>query len=647
MFKLHLDKDPGHLWKRYSIALVIVLAFLSASHLIEVQAISKAKQDAAVINLSGTQRVLSQRIVLYAKDYALDGDQEAVEALTDTLNEFESTHINLMADAAKEASLGSLYLSRTPSTDEVVRNFISIARAIPESEYPLALLDELKIKGSGEVLDRLDEAVVAFETRVQSQAQWAQQLQQITLFLAVVVVLLEALFIFLPAHRLVQKTLVDLRANAETDPLTRLRNRAGFDRDIETAMSARPEKDSALTLILFDLDDFKGINDRHGHMTGDAVLKRIGYRVSRLRNILSAGRVGGDEFAILVDTDQWNADAKLADIASDITKARDIIYRPINYQGRVIHVSGSVGVSRYPVDADSLADLRRNASASLRDAKNSGRGSLSVYNKRIDEAVLRRRTIQSALLSREYQKGLSVHYQPIVETETLNIKSVEALARWHHETLGWVNPMEFLTIARECGLGQEIETALRSMALHEMGPALRQGWIESISLNVSPVELGADEFAENLLKQIAEYNVPFHQVWVEITESERMSSMAMAHKNLQTLCLAGVRIALDDYGIGYSNIHRLAKLPIHRVKVDKSIIAHVGDDQKYAGVFSSSVQLARALGAEVVAEGVETQDQLSEVERYGCKFVQGYFYYKPMPAEACMEILSARGASVA
>ncbi|MFN3212175.1 MAG: putative bifunctional diguanylate cyclase/phosphodiesterase [Henriciella sp.] len=647
MFKLHLDKDPGQLWKRYSIALVIVLAFLSASHFIEVQAIAKAKQDAAVINLSATQRVLSQRIVLYAEDYALGGNQDAVEALTNTVNEFETTHISLMDDAAKEASLGSLYLSRTPSTDEVVRNFISIARAIPDSAYPRALLDELKTKGSGEVLERLDEAVIAFETRVQSQAQWAQQLQQITLFLAVVVVLLEALFIFLPAHRLVQKTLVELRANAETDALTRLRNRAGFDRDIETAMSDRPQKDSALTLILFDLDDFKGINDRHGHMTGDAVLKRIGHRVSHLRNILSAGRVGGDEFAILVDSAQWNADAKLADIAADITEARDMIYRPINYQGRVIHVSGSVGVSRYPVDAGSLADLRRNASASLRDAKNSGRGSLSVYNKRIDEAVLRRRTIQSALLSREYQAGLSVHFQPIVETETLNIKSVEALARWHHETLGWVNPMEFLTIARECGLGQEIETALRSIALHEMGPALRQGWIESISLNVSPVELGADEFAENLLKQIAEYNIPFHQIWVEITESERMSSMAMAHKNLQTLCLAGVRIALDDYGIGYSNIHRLAKLPIHRVKVDKSIIAHVGDDKKYAGVFSSSVQLARALGAEVVAEGVETQDQLAEVERYGCKYVQGYYHYKPMPAETCLEILSARDASVA
>lgn len=626
---------------------MIILAFLFSSHMIESNALEKAERDAQVIDLSGKQRMLSLQIILRAQDYVFYSHPATVDMLNETIDEFESAHFKLMEDAAKEASLGHLYLSRTPSTDELVLNYISIARAIPTSEYPHALFAELKVKGSGEVLERLDEAVAAFEARVQSQAEWTQQLQQLTLFLIAAVILLEGWLIFLPAHRMVEKTLTDLRANAETDALTRLRNRAGFDSDIETAMRERADDDSALTLVLFDLDDFKGINDRHGHMTGDAVLKRIGHRVSRLKNVLSAGRVGGDEFAILVNYEQWNAEAKLADIAADISQARDLIYRPINYQGRVIHVSGSVGVSRFPVDAETLADLRRNASASLLDAKRSGRGSLSVYNKRIDQAVLRRRTIQSSLLSREYQKTLAAHFQPIVESQTQQIKSVEVLARWHHETLGPVNPMEFLTIGRECGLGQEIEYQLRAMALEEMGPALRQGWIESISLNVSPVDLAAGGFAEGLLQQIAEHNVPYHQIWVEITETERLSSMAVAHQNLQTLCLAGVRIALDDYGVGYSNIHRLAKLPIHRVKIDKSIVEHVGDNKKYAGVFSSSVQLARALGAEVVAEGVETKDQLTEIQRYGCKYVQGYYYYKPMPAADCLEVISGQVSSVA
>lgn len=647
MFSLRLNKDPGNLWKRYGIALVIILAFLLSSHMIESNALAKAERDAQVIDTSGKQRMLSLQIILRAQDYVSYSHPAVAEKLYDTIDEFEQSHFKLMEDAAQEASLGHLYLSRTPSTHEMVQNYIAIAREIPTNDYPHAVFAELREKGSGEVLERLDEAAMAFERRVQRQAQWAQQLQHLTLLIAAAVILLEAWLIFFPAHLLVDKTLKDLRSNAETDALTRLRNRAGFDLDIEAAMQAREEEDSALTLILFDLDDFKGINDRHGHMTGDAVLRRIGHRVARLKNILSAGRVGGDEFAILVDNKQWNADAHLADIAADITTARDIIYRPINYQGRVIQVSGSVGVSRYPVDAENLADLRRNASASLLDAKRSGRGSLSVYNNRIDEAVLRRRTIQSSLLSRQYQNTLAVHFQPIVQPEGQVIKSVEVLARWHHETLGPVNPMEFLSIGRECGLGQEIEYQIRSMALDQMGPALRQGWIESVSLNVSPVDLAASDFADALLKQIAEYNIPFSQVWVEITETERLSSMAIAHQNLQTLCLAGVRIALDDYGVGYSNIHRLAKLPIHRVKVDKSIVEHVGDNKKYAGVFRSSVQLARALGAEVVAEGVETQEQLTEIQRFGCKYVQGYFYYKPMPAAECLEIIRGQVSSVA
>ena len=189
--------------------------------------------------------------------------------------------------------------------------------------------------------------------------------------------------------------------------------------------------------------------------------------------------------------------------------------------------------------------------------------------------------------------------------------------------------------------------SVRAMALEQMGPALARGWIESLSLNVSPVDLAAAGFTEGLLKQISEHGVPFEKVWVEITETEKLSSMDIALQNLQALCEAGVRIALDDYGVGYSNIHRRAKLPIHRVKVDKSIIAHVGDNQKYAGVFSSSVLLARALGAEVVAEGVETQDQLTEVERYGCRYVQGFFYYTPMPAGTCLDIISGQVSSVA
>ena len=643
----HLSQDPGHLWKRYGIALSIILAFLLASHLIESHAIQKAKQDAETINVSGKQRVLSQQIILYAQSYVADGDGTSADQLDQALIEFEAVHSMLMADAAKAASLGHLYLSRTPSTDEIIRNYISIAGQIPDAPYPQALLDELVAKGSGEVLDRLDEAVAAFEARAQSQAQWAQTLQQITLIVAAIVVLLEALFIFLPAHRAVNEAIEDLRETAETDPLTRLRNRAGFDKDILAAINSRDDEDSALSLILFDLDDFKGINDRYGHITGDAVLRRVGYRVSRLPNILSAARVGGDEFAILVDSNHWDLTDTLSRIANDIQNAKDFLYHPINYKGRVINVSGTVGVSRYPIDAQDLGELRRNASASLLDAKKRGRGSVTVYNDRIDDTVRRRRLIQSELMSREYEKGLSVVFQPIVEPGSRKIKSVEALARWTHDKLGAVNPMEFLSIARDSGIGQEVDATIRSIALDQIAPALSHGLIESVSLNISPLDLATEGFADTLMQQIQEFGIRLDQVWIEVTESERLTSMVLARENLEALNQGGIRVALDDYGVGYSNIQRLAELPIERLKIDKSIVEHIEENPKYAGVFRSSVQLARALGAQVVAEGVETPGQLVKVERFGCKLVQGYLYFKPMPIAECMDLFGRRLSSVA
>ena len=647
MFDLRPNQDPKALWKRYGFALFIILAFLTASHVIESQAIDKAKQHAAVINMSGEQRVLSQTIILQAQTVVETYDEVAIGNLSATVDRFEQAHQTLMADAARETSLGRLYLSRTPSTDEIVSNYIALARAIPTTPYPGALLDELKTKGSGEVLDRLDEAVSAFEERVQRQAVWASRLQEITLLIATLVVIFEALFIFLPAHNMVLRTLRELRNAAETDSLTKLRNRAGFDKDILAAMEDKDGQPSPVTLILFDLDDFKGINDRYGHITGDAVLKRVGHRVARLQSVVSAARVGGDEFAVLVAGTQWTQDATKSQIETDVRAAMDVVYRPINYQGRVINVSGSVGLSRFPKDADNLADLRRNASTSLLDAKRKGRGGLTVYNERINGDVRRRRTILSALISRDYEQDLAVVFQPIVEPRTGKIKSVEALARWPHPELGSLNPIEFLTIARECGLGEEIERRLRAMALSYMSPALRQGHIETLSLNVSPVDLAASGFADSMMEQITRFAVRPEQVWVEVTESERLASLAIATENLNLLSEAGFKIALDDYGVGYSNIQRLAELPIQRVKIDKSIVQNINNNPKYAGVFRSSAQLAKALGAEAVAEGVETEDQLEAIERFGCKLVQGYYFYRPMSADACFEVFEGRKASAA
>lgn len=634
-----MSQDAGKLWKRYGIALFLILAIITVSHLIESHAIQKAETDAEIISLSAKQSMLSQQIVLFAQAYVDDGDLEASQNLSNALDEFERAHMTLMADAAREASLGSLYLARTPSSDEIVLDYISIARALPETPYPDALLNELKLKGTGIVLERLDEAVTAFEEKATQQAQWVHTLQEITLLVAALVIMLEALFIFLPAHRTVRQGFSRLRKMAETDSLTQLRNRAGFDRDLTAAQISDDGEARSLSMVLLDLDDFKGINDRYGHQTGDAVLEAIGQRIARLPNLISSARVGGDEFAILVDNATWMASESIQDLKADVRQAMGFVYRPVEYNGLVIHVSGSVGMSQYPKDADSLGDLRRNASASLIDAKRSGRGALSIYDTRIDDLVRRRRIIQSALLSGEYENDLTVCFQPIVELSSQKIKSVEVLARWHHPQLGNLNPEMFLSIARECGLGNDVETRVRSLALAQMAPSLNAGLVDSISINISPVDLATHGCAEALLEQFAAFEVKTSQIWIEVTEAERLSSRTIVKDNLEALNQAGVRIALDDYGVGYSNIQRLAELPIQRIKIDKSIVANIGKDRKYTGVVRSSIQLAWALGADIVAEGVETIEQLRHTKNLGCNLIQGYLFFKPLPASECISHL--------
>lgn len=224
---------------------------------------------------------------------------------------------------------------------------------------------------------------------------------------------------------------------------------------------------------------------------------------------------------------------------------------------------------------------------------------------------------------------------------------MEALARWFHPELGHLNPELFLSIARECGLGDEVDRFLRALALQQMSVPLDEGRVGSISLNVSPVDLATRGFANSMLEQFSSFKVRPSQVWVEVTETERLTSRATVRENLETLNRSGVRIALDDYGVGYSNVRRLAELPIQRIKVDKSIVTNVKRDPKFAGVFRSSVQLATALGADVVAEGVETRGQLEEVRRRGCNLVQGFFFFKPMIASDCIKRLENACAAAA
>lgn len=444
-------------------------------------------------------------------------------------------------------------------------------------------------------------------------------------------------------HRL----LAEVRVLAETDPLTRLLNRAGFETVIHREIESAKATQRVLGLILFDLDDFKGVNDRHGHSVGDAVLLRVARRLQQLPGILSAARMGGDEFAALIDGDRWSDATSPADIQADIQMGMKRLYRSVRTKSLLINVSGSAGLSRLGIDSFDLGELQRNASASLQKAKRSGRGLAVIYNSEIDAVLKRRRVIEAEILSGDYANQLSIAIQPIVDVASGRVISVEALARWRHETLGALNPEEFLSIIRDSGLGAATDKLLRSKALRRIAPFLRSGDLPSVSFNCSPIDLAEKNFADDIIQQISRFQISPRQVWIEITEDEQLTKTALARENIKKMHAAGIRLALDDYGIGYSNIQRLAELPIERIKIDKSIVSKIRTDKRFTGVLESSLLLAKALGAELVLEGVETDAQRSTIESLGCTLMQGFLFSKPVPASELDHLLMQRFKNVA
>lgn len=444
-----------------------------------------------------------------------------------------------------------------------------------------------------------------------------------------------------------QLLLAELHNLAHTDPVTGLKNRFGLDADLAAALATADTQNSPLALILFDLDHFKGINDRFGHDAGDAVLKVVGKRLSHLPAILSIARIGGDEFAVVVDASYWSDFDDLEAVSRDTEEAMRYVYRRVNHMGRDLHIGGSAGMSRYPVDASTKTEMIHHADAALLDAKRNGRGRLVIYNSRIDERMRRNRQLEKALPVFERSGELEVVFQPIVEMKDGQMAGAEVLARWRHNSLGPVSPIEFLSVARESGFGAAIEEEIRATAFQQAASLLSSGQLCSLSLNTSPLDVSTRGFAERWLQQMENYRIDPSQIWLEVTESDRVEDIGLARKNLEELHAHGVRVALDDYGAGYSNIRTLLDLPIDRLKVDRSIVKDLCEQSQLQSVLVSIVQLARAIGAEVVAEGVETEGQLALVRAAGCGFVQGHYFARALSKQDLLTLLQRKAASAA
>ena len=411
---------------------------------------------------------------------------------------------------------------------------------------------------------------------------------------------------------------------AQTDSLTGLVNRGAFTSELCERLDAAKASGGSVALFVIDLDRFKHLNDTLGHHAGDLFLAEVGLRlqVDAEPGELVA-RLGGDEFALISNT---------ADVAARARRLVAKLAQPHTIYGRVVTPGGSVGAAVYPKDAADAGELQRFADMALYRVKTQGGGRWSACDDDLRAESDRRLNLEEELRRAIPAGEIEPWFQPVIDTTNGRVIGVEVLARWRHPTQGLLSPAAFVPMAEELGLIGRVDEAVFAAGCAIAAPWVAEGLIEGVAFNVSPRDLLDPAFSRKLIKRLEGTALPPTALTVEITETFLVQDLALSRRHIERLAAKGVRIALDDFGIGYSNLRALMHLPIQTVKLDRSLICDVARDGRVAKLVTSMLHAARALGVRIVAEGVEDEAQAIFLRAAGCDRMQGYWFAMPMPA---------------
>ncbi len=426
------------------------------------------------------------------------------------------------------------------------------------------------------------------------------------------------------------------------DPLTNLPNRALFlDRLRHALRRATRRKDYAFAVLFLDVDRFKVINDSLGHMAGDRLLVMVARRLEiSLRPGDSVARLGGDEFTVLLDDIKDISDATT--VAERIQKE---LSAPFDIGGQEIFTSSSIGIACSTTGYQRPEDVLRDADTAMYRAKAHGRARHALFDTAMHAHVLRQLQIEAELRRAVERDEMFVQYQPIVALDSGAISSVEALARWRSSERGLVEPSEFIPVAEETGLIQPLGRWVLREACREAnrwrskagGPGC------GLSVNLSSKQLSQPDLANVIAEVLADTGLPAELLQLEITESAILEHPEAAATTLKRLKQIGVRLSIDDFGTGYSSLSYLQRFPIDALKIDRSFVQHLGVERAIDGddarIVRAIVMIGRNLGKQVIAEGVETANQLQLLRDVGCDFAQGYFFSKPIDGPACQHLL--------
>jgi len=430
---------------------------------------------------------------------------------------------------------------------------------------------------------------------------------------------------------------------ATHDGLTALPNRVMFSQLLNSAIQSARRYERKFAVLFVDLDRFKLINDTLGHGAGDQLLQEVAMRFTEcLRESDIVARLGGDEFVVLVQ--EVSETEQVATVARKILSAA---IKPVVIAGQECRVTASVGISMYPADAKDEQSLMKNADIAMYFAKEEGKNSFQFYSENIKTQSLERLTLETSLRRALERNEFFLHYQAKLDFKTNQITGVEALLRWQHPDLGLVSPMQFIPIAEETGLIVPIGRWVLQTACAQNVSWQREGLPNvCMAVNLSARQFADEDFLKDISAALEHSGMKPELLELELTESMVMQSPERATKLLAAVKQLGVRIAIDDFGMGYSSLAQIKRFPIDTLKVDRSFIRDLAGNAEDRAITEAIIAMGKTLSLTVVAEGVETQEQQTFLLNHACDAMQGYYFSRPVPQEQFASFLRQHVASL-
>jgi diguanylate cyclase (GGDEF)-like protein len=531
---------------------------------------------------------------------------------------------------APEIIAASLYAPEGARLAEYRRDRLATPPALDAKASGLwAAIQSQALSENGQIIGHL--VVSASMEAMARRLAWFFGIGLTTMLIALTV----AWSVFLDLRAKVNRTESNLRQMAWYDAVTRLPNRNLFMQRLREAVEESRQDRRGVAVLFIDLDNFKLVNDTLGHEAGDVLLVTVS---ERLRALMRVGdlvcRLGGDEFVILLHP----AGREEARIVAQ--RALESISQFVRVYEQEVYVGGSIGIACFPEDGMDANALLRCADTAMYQAKENGRNNFQFYTSDMNLKALQHFALETSLRKALERDEMLLYYQPLVDVETLGIVGVEALLRWKSEEFGTFASSDFIAIAEQSGLINQIGTWALKAACRQMRAWREEGLSGlTVAVNLSTRQFHTGDLVGLVREALEESGLEPGALELEITESVLIKHNSEAIEKLMDLAELGVKLAIDDFGTGYSSLSYLKRLPIHRLKIDKSFVRESHTDPDDAAIASAIIGMASGLGIEVTAEGVENEEQLAFLKKAGCQIVQGYFFGSPLPPDELAKLV--------